>query len=300
MAYRHVLGLLMTGMLGGASAQAAEHHETFMPENDLHLQDCRDCESATGLTEEQFNATIDKADKIFGPIIKAHGGKLSTNRLWNDSTVNASAMQIFSMWEVNMYGGLARRPEITVDGFTLVLCHEIGHHLGGFPFVSYWGADEGEADYFATHVCPALWWGDESTINAASRSIVPVAAKNACDEVYKTEGAQDLCYRTVLAGKSTGDLLAALRRGTVSFDQHDNHQVDKTDHAHPAAQCRLDTYVAAAICTQPWDLNIIPGKKGFFPNNGRGGEEASAKYTCTASGHYEAGLRPRCWFKPTL
>ncbi|MCX6110613.1 MAG: hypothetical protein NTZ90_13530 [Proteobacteria bacterium] len=300
MAHHYAMGLLMTGLLATASAQAAEHRETFMPENDLHLQDCRDCESGAGLTEAQFNATIDKGEKIFSSIIQGHGGRLSVARLWNDSTVNASALQIFNLWQVNMYGGLARRPEITVDGFTLVLCHEIGHHLGGFPFVSFWGADEGEADYFATHVCPALWWSDEASVNASSRDTVPLTAKNACDDIYKTEAAQNLCYRSMLASKSISDLLAALHNGTVSFDQHDNHVVGETDHAHPAAQCRLDTYAAATICTQPWDLNIIPGKRGFFPDNGRGGEQDSANFTCTASGQYQVGLRPRCWFKPTL
>ena len=69
------------------------------------------------------------------------------------NTVNANASQRGRTWIVNMYGGLARRPEITPDGFAMVLCHELGHHMGGFPFVSGWAANEGQSDLFATLSC---------------------------------------------------------------------------------------------------------------------------------------------------
>ena len=47
---------------------------------------------------------------------------------WKNDTVNANAQQRGRNWIVNMYGGLARRPEIFFRRFAMVLCHELGHH----------------------------------------------------------------------------------------------------------------------------------------------------------------------------
>lgn len=83
-------------------------------------------------------------------------------RLWN-----ASAQRMGSTWVVNMYGGLARHNEITIDGFALVLCHEIGHHLGGAPKYggfNTWGTNEGGSDYFATLKClRRIFQNDDNT-----------------------------------------------------------------------------------------------------------------------------------------
>src|SRR6478609_9034269 len=74
-------------------------------------------------------------------------------------------------YRVHMYGGLARRPEVTPDGFTLVVCHEVGHHFGGYPFVrdAYWAANDGQADYFSTLACARRLWQNQPADNALAR-----------------------------------------------------------------------------------------------------------------------------------
>jgi hypothetical protein len=104
----------------------------------------------------------------------------------------------------------------------------------------------------------------------------------------------------MLAGKSLGDLLSALRSGTVNWDTPATNVVTTTNHSHPAAQCRLDTYMAGAVCTTDYDKIVIPGKRENRGYNDREAEEQSALYSCTTQGQYTAGLRPRCWFAPTL
>ena len=305
MALKYAASLILGGLVSAVSAQAGTYHETFMPENDLYKQDCISCESASGISQEQYLAVIAKANQIFTPIIAGQGGSLKIVDHWADSTVNASATQDGSSWVVNMYGGLARRPEITADGFAFVLCHELGHHLGGFPFVkggsgqgAKWAAAEGQADYFAAHVCPALLWGDET---AAELTVaLPEVVKSSCNDVWGTPAQQGLCYRASLAAKSTTDLLAALGGTRTSFDKHDTTVVPSTYTGHPAAQCRLDTYLAAANCTEAWDNSVIPGKEGGQADNSKVGEEAASHHSCTALGNFTVGLRPSCWFHATL
>ena len=88
---------------------------SFLPENDLHLQDIPE---GAGLTEQEFNDVIDLAEEFYAPLLKeSYGVTAKFNRLWSTNTVNANASQRGRTWIVNMYGGLARRPEITPDGF---------------------------------------------------------------------------------------------------------------------------------------------------------------------------------------
>lgn len=282
---------LATVLLG--LGYSATGFSAILPPNNLYKEDCLEC-LIVGVTEKEFNAVIDQADAVYSPIVKSHGASLNFNRLWTDSTVNASAYQSGDNWEVNMYGGLARRSEVTVDGFTLVVCHELGHHLAGFPF-SGWAANEGESDFFATHKCAPTLWSEDTEENAKAREVVDPQPKKRCDEIYKTEDAQNLCYRIAMAGKSLANLLGALNGKKPDWNTPDKSTVRRTNNNHPKAQCRLDTYMAGAVCLSEFDRMVIPGS-----GNSLKSEEESSFHHCTKSRQFEVGLRPTCWFKPRL
>jgi hypothetical protein len=278
---------------------AAPAFGDFLPPNDLHLEDnlFRD----SNVTEEDFNDVIDQVEAIYNPIIKeTHGAKLNVKRLWTNNTVNASATQFFGTWTVNMYGGLARRPEVTLDGFTLVLCHELGHHLAGYPFSAQWAANEGQSDYFAAQSCARALWKDQRSRNEEARELIPALPKAHCDAVWKDRESQNLCYRTMLAGKSLADLMSTQSKSKAEWDTPDSKAVSKTFNGHPKGQCRLDTMMAGALCDLGFDMNVIPGKDLGSKRNSAEAEMVSAKYTCTQYMKYEVGFRPSCWFKSAL
>ena len=62
-------------------------------------------------------------------------------------------------WRINTLGGYFRSPIGGTDVQVLILCHELGHHLGGGPFKlddhfnERWSSMEGQADYWATSTC---------------------------------------------------------------------------------------------------------------------------------------------------
>ncbi|MBC7658485.1 MAG: hypothetical protein H7249_02125 [Chitinophagaceae bacterium] len=285
--------LLLTSAISfGSSAYA-----TFLPPNNLYLQDNkRDAK----MTQATFNEVIDEAIAYYQPLMSSKfGSDFVVNRRWSDSTVNAYATQTLGSWEVNMFGGLARRPETTRDGFALVLCHEIGHHLGGYPFVSDWASNEGQADYFATLSCAHDLWKNQTAKNALSRDLIDAYPKSLCDDVWKTEPEQNLCYRTLLGGKSLAALLSALSGTEADWQTPDTSVVDQTFDAHPEGQCRLDTYIAGALCAQKFDATVIPGKSLGSRNNSTAAERVSGKYTCLQTS-FTTGPRPLCWFKPLL
>jgi hypothetical protein len=272
----------------------------FLPDNNLHLQKL-DKNRKINVSQQEFTAAMAKTSALYADTVAAHGGNLDIVGDWDDETVNAYADQQGATWEVHMYGGLARRPEVTLDGFLMVICHELGHHLGGYFFYSgSWAAAEGQADYFATQACARELWKGETTANAAFRNSVDPTAKTLCDRAWAKTPEQDLCYRTAMAGKSLGDLLAALGGDTVNFDTPDENQVSSSDDAHPAAQCRLDTYTAGALCTVQFDKAVIPGIEDGIGENNRNAETAAERVSCTQHAQHTFGFRPRCWFKPLL
>lgn len=272
------------------------------PPNKLHLQPSP--LEKSNVTKAEFNRIIDAAEKIYGPIVTSHRAKLKFNRLWNDETVNASANQDGSVWEVNMYGGLARRPEITPDGFAMVVCHELGHHLGGYAFYNEdemtWAANEGQSDYFATHACAKEVWKGQPELNAKARETVLPTARKVCDLNYASQSDRDICYRSSNAGLSLATLLAKLRSSPApKFETPDPQVVQDTFNDHPVAQCRLDTYLAGSACSVAFNKQMIPAKK-LSNKFGAEAEKEAGKYSCLARDGWISAQRPRCWFKPVF
>ena len=292
-----IKSLLMIGLIWGSSLAGAS-----FPPNDLHLQDNLHAKDAN-MTEVEFNNIIDLAVEHYASVIESHGATLKFNRLWTNSTVNASAQQSGSTWIVNMYGGLARRPEVTPDGFALVVCHELGHHLAGYPLYNRgfgnWASNEGQSDYFASQACARKIWGAQKLENSLFRSTVDPLAKEGCDAAWATEEDQNLCYRVAMAGHSLASLLGALRQSpAVSFSTPDQNQVAGTSDGHPQAQCRLDTYYQGALCDADFDTYLIPGRNHPEGQRSEGAEAVAAENSCTRAAFDPMGTRPRCWFKP--
>jgi len=257
----------------------------FLPQNDLKipigsLED-------KGITQLQFNAVMDRAEAIYAPIIKARGGRLVLKRLWDDPTVNASAQRSGKDYVLNMYGGLARHATITQDGMALVVCHELGHHIGGAPKYggfNNWASNEGQADYFANMKCLHRIFGAPGAESFTQPTGDETLAREACDKAYPTEGERGLCVRSSMAGMSVTELFRALRKEDPipHFNTPDPKVVKQMFDSHPGTQCRLDTYFAGALCTQPF-LNDVS-------------ETDPAVATCTRSNGFSVGLRPRCWY----
>lgn len=259
----------------------------YLPENDMYLDVNYKAFNGGGITETEFNAVLDRLKEVYEPIIRQYGGNLVINRLWSDGTVNASANRQGSNYVINMYGGLARHDVITKDGFALVACHEVGHHIGGVPRYSdpqgRWASVEGQSDYFATTKClRKLFMNDDNSTIVRGMNI-PQDVEQKCTSQFSAQNDQDICKRISMAGLSGASLFA--NGNPPSFTTPDRAVVQTTYESHPQPQCRLDTYYEGAKCDVEEDVEI--GQND--PNVG----------TCNRKDNDTEGLRPLCWFKPT-
>lgn len=269
--------------LGAALPAAASECAGFLPPNDMKIP--VGSVHAKGIAEAQFNAVLDTIQKIYGPELATIGATLKINRRWTDETVNASAQQSGKTYILNMYGGLARHAAVTMDGFALVACHEMGHHIGGAP-KSSWASIEGQADYYANLKCLRKVFADPSASAFTQPKGSAETARKACEGAFKTAEDRGICVRNAMAGQSVADLFKALTNSSVapSYDTPDTTVVTTMMTKHPPTQCRLDTYLQASICQQPVSAAVS--------------NTNVAAGTCTRSGGFPTGYRPLCWYKP--
>ncbi len=253
--------------------------------------------SDSNLTEDDFHRVLNRIENLYTNIITIKGGQFLLTRSWEDGTVNAYAQRTgynSEIWEIAMFGGLARHPAVTEDAFALVACHEIGHHIGGLPkkvnwFWKTWAAAEGQSDYFGATKCLRRYFTEDKNIELmADRTVDPYVVLK-CSEVYSEDLEQNaICQRTAMAGYSLAKLFEDLKEleTPIEFTTPDQEIVEYTNVAgYPSVQCRLDTYLAAGLCNKTPDDDV--------------NESDINAGLCTHDSVNAIGARPLCWFSPT-
>lgn len=246
----------------------------------------------TGGNEARFNELIEAVVVALQETANAYDGTLVKEANWSSNNVNATATVDGDTWKIIAWGGLYRLKGMTDDSYQMAICHEAGHLFGGFPF--YNGAiratSEGQADYFAAHVCSAKIWQHDAMQNQAAYDHAPDAVKEACQASQRDPA---LCTRIALAGEH---LLAVLTAGArLALTTPDAAVAAETFFsAYPGAQCRIDTYFRGALCAAEWDLNHIPGF-ALLPRNGLAAEREAMNVSCHR-GRRPEGARPACWY----
>lgn len=290
----------------------------FIPQNKMRFP----VRPSGHISELTFKQVIQSAEAVYDPIFRQMGyGRFKIFPLWKDDTVNASAYtcdpekfpngvslghQLYNCNKVlttsenykvktrvvEMYGGLARHPYMTAEGFLLVICHEIGHHLGGTPrYTNSLLSSEGQADYFSTAKCARqILTRVSNNANWVRAAKIPLEVRVACQGAFPKDANQAMiCMRSSLGGLSLARVLGSLKSAnwkTITFASTDKTQVQQTFLSHPEAQCRLDTYFAGALCGMSQDSQ-------FSGTDHRAG-------ACTPQRFQKTGSRPACWFKDPL
>jgi hypothetical protein len=289
--------LILTVLLTAPLASA-----TFIAEKDLKVFSTSSLPANTA--EPEFKNLVARLQSLYEPHARLFGGKLRIDGQWSNNKLNAQAAQMQGTWKVEITGGLARRPELTTDGLALILCHELGHHFGGFPFgvrspmEKVWAANEGQSDYFATQVCARrLWRADPENFNF--RDQVPASVITACQVAWASTDDQALCWRINAAVASMIKTMAQLmQKPEPQFETPDSSVVSKTVDNHPAIQCRLDTSFQASLCPIEFDPYSIPGKEISAGPQSPESELAAYQNSCSTWAKDLFGFRPTCWFAP--
>lgn len=201
--------------------------------------------SSAAMTKRHFIRVLESVEKLYAPIVAEKGGNLVLYQGYQFNTVNALAKQDDGNWIISFYGGLAKYNRLSDDGLRFVVCHELGHHLGGAPFKqteageNRWSSAESQADYFATSECLPKVFSTFSD-NELIVSKLPVAMR---DELERVCGDDIICMRVLSASFNGIDAFNKLRPSPelLSLLDFDPVVVSKTNLEYPSYQCRIDT-----------------------------------------------------------
>jgi hypothetical protein len=261
---------------------------SFTPENEIYVPENSILNS--GLTEAEVRQVADQLYDLYAAKFSALKRSLVFNIQWSEDKFNAYT----NLWRgkalIVMTGGMIRHPLVNLDGLTLVLCHEIGHHLAGKPkhtrgFGTSFASAEGQSDYFSTLKCMRKFLLEQPD-NSVDESKLPVSVVQNCKDSFQDSNMQNICMRSVLASETMAKVLNAIRSNRVpnlDIETPDPTVVKKHFLKHPNPQCRLDTYYAGALCDVDHEEDIDIKKDGVAQ--------------CTRKKGFTKGLRPNCWYK---
>jgi hypothetical protein len=207
------------------------------------------------LTVDEMRELTDQVEKVYQPIFETKGWTLKIEGKWESLRMNAQSEADRTKRKIVVYGGLGRARHITRDSFTLILCHELGHHLGGAPYMigeNEWASLEGQADYYAARTCMRL------VLHASEkRVIVPKVVRRECQKAHPDPVDARNCMRTAKAGEDFGrrDVLLNNYNEQPKYEpivslltpSDERWNVTKTNRGYPFSQCRVDTFYQGAL-----------------------------------------------------
>ena len=287
---RYLILLVLISSYSNVHACKLDGSEGYFPENELNISTHN--KNRSNISQELYNQIIDKIVKVYRPIFSSYNLKLAVARQWKNGKVNAYANRKGNIANIILLGGMARHEKMTPDGYAMVICHEIGHHLGGAPKLSghqgQWSSVEGQADYWGAAKCFKKVFEKEDNINFVANRMVPEFVKESCENSHTNENEVALCQRIAIAAYELGFMNQAMSGGrdnkVFDFTTPDTHVSHRTYNSHPNSQCRLDTLFQAALCSKGHDLNV----SNRDPKVGN----------CNREDKDSSGNRPLCWFAP--
>lgn len=242
--------------------------------------------------KEKYLFLQKKINEVYGPIFKEKGLKIEiksdfdeeyiASELWKvdaklkspfDIRVAYAGFDSLNSGDINYKGTLLGLKSMTLDAFTLIVCHEIGHLVGGKPYADYKkllykrNSSEGQSDYYSTLECTRLLWKDEirSTQTVVPHVGISKAIWNQCEQQFQDINEQKICKRSLNAIFELSQIPWVTELGPVTLDFISNEKVKKTILTHTPFQCRMETLMAGALYNPKVNSKV--------------------------------GLRPGCWFK---
>lgn len=162
------------------------------------------------LIENAAYEFTDMAEKIL-----PSGQKLTITFEALNPGINAEIIKESNGPVIKVLGGMLQHPKMNKHALSLLLCHELGHYLGGPPLKARngWSSTEGQADYYSGETCARY-------LNFTEENLL--------------EGALNLTR--IYAGVT--------RETAPMLDSCDESTVTRINYGYPKIQCRLDTIVA--------------------------------------------------------
>lgn len=145
---------------------------------------------------------------------------------WNSPYMGAGAVKKNDRFEIMVLGGTVRVDGFSKEAYATIICHELGHIIGGAPYQDFagteWSSREGQADYFAASQCLPRYY---RSLGHSEASIL--------DKIE--QGGYDFLASMMSFSSATRE--QSLERVFVPMAP-----VETTLRGYPSLQCRYETF----------------------------------------------------------
>jgi hypothetical protein len=267
-----------------------EEYELMKAKSELESTEKQMTMTDSGINLIEYLQVISKIRNHYTPLLKAVGKTLVIESQWFSPKINAFSTQSGSTYSVYFFGGLARNKFMTKDAYLLVGCHEMGHHLGGFPKYTNpgmdWASGEGQADYFAALKCFKNIVQDDYQNRFPPLTSVPANLKKECLREKGKSVEYNICLRGIQAGYELGQALFYVMKKTkpepgLHF-QDDLTVVSETNIGYSNTVCRSETFRHGFLCSASSKTAV--------------GLKSETIGVCHGKNGHRVGERPSCWF----
>ena len=242
------------------------------------------CTARATIERHKFNQIIEQLQRLYEPEFKLRQQLLQINGQWKNERMEASARYDEDyrgeIATITITGAVARHTVITEEAFATILCHEIGHFLGGEPaFFKY--STEGQADYFAASACMRRLIPSMPDGIFSSPPRAPWLVKRRCVDTYDSREEIETCIRTTMGGFGLSSFVAFRKsQDKPDFETPDPDEAKHLSFEPNTVQCRLDTFIVASLCN--------PAAKRPI--------EKQRPWLCSRNGPLANYSRPLCWY----
>lgn len=229
------------------------------------------------------NASVNKTDyvrisnalkSIYADKIREQGGNLKFVLSEASGAPNAyAAKKGEDSWEITVVSSFLNLSHQTIPTLGIILCHEVGHFLGGKPYVvgkqmtaavRAWApkkmSAEGQADYFATSECIKNLANQIPDLFVSNKGLLNLPSSQECRRSYTNEKEIKLCNEILTASHQAilvyQQILDQLSVPNSFFARIQNAASDRTLDLvgeYPELDCRYETFIKGTLCSS---LNI--------------------------------------------
>lgn len=250
----YILATLLLGLLLSMAQTPRVLIRAKTSARDVHAQDSARSDyfylpvgstQVSSLTESDYQGVVQKfMARYFSKVYHQTGLPLIIPNEWSSPYFAAFASKKEGYMQISLWGGMARAPGSNKAILATILCHELGHVLGGEPLQTIPGADwastEGQSDFYASSVCMPDFF-------TAHPELAPIPSPRALELCHENK----MCGQVLQAGFETVQFFQAYAYKEiipVSLDTVASATKELVRNSYPSDQCRLDTYVAGAYC----------------------------------------------------
>lgn len=203
---------------------------------------------------------------IYGPIVKEARNVDLNVGVSTEYPTNAGGVSLYkNEARIEMGSDMHRNLAVSPDIYLAILCHEVGHILGGTPYSlntlkpsSQWqsttpSSSEGQSDFFSSLTCMKKVFASDTPTVPTSYNVSD-RVKALCENKFETVLEQNICQRSAAAGFGVASYIISVYdslspgqpMAKISMDtpEKDGTSVGKL---YPSLQCRFDTILAGAL-----------------------------------------------------